>query len=139
MKCEVRPCPNIVDSHISKTTEKLIFLYFLVATSCLCVVLYLSELSCLTCQCSMKCPLKRYIKKCQGSASVGHKLGIKLTCKVREHLPVTRSALISPCSYSYQGRTVPLLAPSPPLLEQIIHDVCHIQHYLDPFMLKQKV
>ncbi|NWU90362.1 CXB7 protein, partial [Upupa epops] len=45
VKCDLRPCPYSVDCYISKPTEKMIFLCFLVATSCLCIVLNLSELS----------------------------------------------------------------------------------------------
>ncbi|NXI95096.1 CXB7 protein, partial [Psophia crepitans] len=65
MKCDVRPCPKAVDCYISKPTEKIIFLSFLVASSCLCIVLYLSELSYLVFKYFIKCYLKRYIKKCQ--------------------------------------------------------------------------
>ncbi|XP_032040982.1 gap junction beta-7 protein [Aythya fuligula] len=75
VKCDVRPCPNTVDCYISKPTEKMIFLYFLVATSCLCIVLNLSELSYLLCKYSVKCYLKRYTKEHRGSASGCHKSG----------------------------------------------------------------
>ncbi|XP_005421239.1 gap junction beta-7 protein isoform X2 [Geospiza fortis] len=67
VKCDIKPCPNIVDCYISKPTEKMIFLYFLVATSCLCIVLNLSELSYLMFKYSTKCYLKRHVKKQQGS------------------------------------------------------------------------
>ncbi|OPJ73318.1 gap junction beta-7 protein [Patagioenas fasciata monilis] len=73
VKCDIRPCPNTVDCYISKPTEKMIFLYFLVATSCLCIVLNLSELSYLIFKYSIKRYLKRYIKRCQGSESDCHK------------------------------------------------------------------
>ncbi|NXP56582.1 CXB7 protein, partial [Heliornis fulica] len=63
VKCDIRPCPNTVDCYISKPTEKTIFLYFLVASSCLCVVLNLSELSYFIFNCSTKRYLKKYIKK----------------------------------------------------------------------------
>ncbi|XP_009666634.2 gap junction beta-7 protein [Struthio camelus] len=74
VKCDMRPCPNAVDCYISKPTEKMIFLYFLVATSGLCIVLNLSELSYLTFRYSIKCYVKRYIKKHQGSKSDCQKL-----------------------------------------------------------------
>uniref|UniRef100_A0A8B9G827 Gap junction protein n=1 Tax=Amazona collaria TaxID=241587 RepID=A0A8B9G827_9PSIT len=67
VKCDIRPCPNTVDCYISKPTEKMIFLYFLVATSCVCIVLNLSELSYLIFKYSLKCYLKRYVKKHQDS------------------------------------------------------------------------
>ncbi|XP_074943333.1 gap junction beta-7 protein isoform X1 [Phalacrocorax aristotelis] len=73
VKCDIRPCPNTVDCYISKPTEKMIFLYFLVATSCLCIVLNLSELSYLIFKYSIKRYLKRYIKKRQGSENYCHK------------------------------------------------------------------
>ncbi|XP_027757235.1 gap junction beta-7 protein [Empidonax traillii] len=69
VKCDIRPCPNTVDCYISKPTEKMIFLYFLVATSCLCIILNLSELSYLIFKYSLKCYLKRKVKKQQGSKS----------------------------------------------------------------------
>ncbi|XP_057268443.1 gap junction beta-7 protein [Pezoporus wallicus] len=73
VKCDIRPCPNTVDCYISKPTEKMIFLYFLVATSCLCIVLNVSELSYLIFKYSVKCYLKIYIKKHQDSESDCHK------------------------------------------------------------------
>ncbi|KAM9018895.1 gap junction beta-7 protein isoform 1-T2 [Ara ararauna] len=73
VKCDIRPCPNTVDCYISKATEKTIFLYFLVATSCLCIVLNLSELSYLIFKYSIKCYLKRYVKKHQDSERDCHK------------------------------------------------------------------
>ncbi|XP_013804373.1 gap junction beta-7 protein [Apteryx mantelli] len=74
VKCDMKPCPTAVDCYISKPTEKMIFLYFLVATSGLCIVLNLSELSYLIFRYSIKCYLKRYIKKQQSSESDCHKL-----------------------------------------------------------------
>ncbi|NXN91445.1 CXB7 protein, partial [Rhinopomastus cyanomelas] len=65
VKCDARPCPNAVDCYVSKPTEKTIFLYFLVATSCLCVALNLGELSYLLCKYSVRCYLKRYHRKHQ--------------------------------------------------------------------------
>ncbi|KAG8444792.1 hypothetical protein GDO86_009819 [Hymenochirus boettgeri] len=44
VKCEMEPCPNLVDCYISKPTEKKIFLYFVVATSGLCILLNVTEL-----------------------------------------------------------------------------------------------
>lgn len=73
VKCDIRPCPNTVDCYISKPTEKMIFLYFLVATSCLCIVLNLSELSYLIFKYSIKCYLERYTKKRQGLKGDCHK------------------------------------------------------------------
>ncbi|NXX44552.1 CXB7 protein, partial [Tricholaema leucomelas] len=63
VKCDIRPCPDTVDCYIAKATEKMIFLCFLVATSCLCIVLNLSELSYLICKHSKKRYLKRYTQK----------------------------------------------------------------------------
>ncbi|KAM6355311.1 gap junction beta-7 protein [Podargus strigoides] len=73
VRCDIKPCPNTIDCFISKPTEKMIFLCFLVATSCLCIVLNLSELSYLIFKYSIKCYLKRYTKKHQGSKSDCHK------------------------------------------------------------------
>ncbi|KAM6279717.1 LOW QUALITY PROTEIN: gap junction beta-7 protein [Porphyrio hochstetteri] len=71
-----RPCPDTVDCYISKPTEKTIFLYFLMASSCLCAVLNVSEQSYLVCKCSVQRYLKRNIKKRQGSKSDRCKLEI---------------------------------------------------------------
>ncbi|XP_032537386.1 gap junction beta-7 protein isoform X1 [Chiroxiphia lanceolata] len=76
VKCDIRPCPSSVDCYISKSTEMMIFLSFLVATSCLCIILNLSELTYLIFKYSPKCYLKRYMKKQQCSKSSCRKLEI---------------------------------------------------------------
>ncbi|KFQ68285.1 Gap junction beta-5 protein, partial [Phaethon lepturus] len=43
VKCELPPCPNVVDCFISQPTEKNIFTLFMVVTTCVCVVLSLVE------------------------------------------------------------------------------------------------
>ncbi|KAK4809032.1 hypothetical protein QYF61_025013 [Mycteria americana] len=43
VKCELPPCPNVVDCFISRPTEKNVFTLFMVVTSCICVVLSLVE------------------------------------------------------------------------------------------------
>uniref|UniRef100_A0A8C4W051 Gap junction protein n=1 Tax=Gopherus evgoodei TaxID=1825980 RepID=A0A8C4W051_9SAUR len=43
VKCEIPPCPNIVDCFISRPTEKNIFTLFMVVTACLCVLLSVVE------------------------------------------------------------------------------------------------
>ncbi|OXB77828.1 UNVERIFIED_CONTAM: hypothetical protein H355_000583 [Colinus virginianus] len=43
VKCQLPPCPNIVDCFISRPTEKTIFTVFMVVTTCICVVLSLVE------------------------------------------------------------------------------------------------
>ncbi|NXR12161.1 CXB5 protein, partial [Semnornis frantzii] len=43
VKCELQPCPNVVDCFISRPTEKTIFTLFMVVTTCICVVLNLIE------------------------------------------------------------------------------------------------
>lgn len=44
VKCEVSPCPNIVDCYIGHPTEKKVFTYFMVGASALCVVLNICEI-----------------------------------------------------------------------------------------------
>lgn len=44
VKCEVSPCPNIVDCYISHPTEKKVFTYFMVGASALCIVLNICEI-----------------------------------------------------------------------------------------------
>ncbi|NWS16251.1 CXB5 protein, partial [Pachyramphus minor] len=43
VKCELPPCPNVVDCFISRPTEKNIFTLFMVVTACVCIVLSLVE------------------------------------------------------------------------------------------------
>lgn len=44
VKCEVSPCPNVVDCYIGHPTEKKVFTYFMVGASALCVVLNICEI-----------------------------------------------------------------------------------------------
>ncbi|XP_052386557.1 gap junction beta-3 protein-like [Carassius gibelio] len=44
VKCEVQPCPNIVDCYIGQPTEKRVFTYFMVGASALCIVLSVCEI-----------------------------------------------------------------------------------------------
>ncbi|XP_061652089.1 gap junction protein beta 3 [Phyllopteryx taeniolatus] len=44
VKCEVSPCPNIVDCYIGHPTEKKVFTYFMVGASALCIVLNICEI-----------------------------------------------------------------------------------------------
>ncbi|XP_038617303.1 gap junction beta-7 protein [Tachyglossus aculeatus] len=74
VKCDLGPCPNTVDCFISKPTEKKIFIYFLVVTSCLCVVLNVSELSYLVVTHCVKCCLRRYRPGAKASACKCHQL-----------------------------------------------------------------
>ncbi|XP_010008741.1 PREDICTED: gap junction beta-5 protein-like, partial [Nestor notabilis] len=39
VKCELPPCPNMVDCFISRPTEKNIFTLFMVVTTCICILL----------------------------------------------------------------------------------------------------
>ncbi|XP_037097461.1 gap junction protein beta 3 [Syngnathus acus] len=48
VKCEVLPCPNIVDCYIGHPTEKKVFTYFMVGASALCIVLNICEIIYLT-------------------------------------------------------------------------------------------
>lgn len=45
VKCQLPPCPNIVDCYISRPTEKNIFTLFMVITACVCVLLSIIEAS----------------------------------------------------------------------------------------------
>lgn len=44
VKCDVLPCPNIVDCYIGRPTEKRVFTYFMVGASALCIVLSVCEI-----------------------------------------------------------------------------------------------
>ncbi|KAK2878780.1 hypothetical protein Q8A67_019571 [Cirrhinus molitorella] len=44
VKCDVMPCPNIVDCYIGRPTEKRVFTYFMVGASALCIVLSVCEI-----------------------------------------------------------------------------------------------
>ncbi|XP_014894904.1 gap junction protein beta 3 [Poecilia latipinna] len=43
-KCEVVPCPNVVDCYIGHPTEKKVFTYFMVGASALCIILNICEI-----------------------------------------------------------------------------------------------
>ncbi|XP_043859381.1 gap junction beta-7 protein [Dromiciops gliroides] len=79
VKCDVRPCPNTVDCFISKPTEKKIFLYFLLVTSCLCIVLNIIELGYLVFKSFVKYCLQRYFQNFKSSACKCHNLDY-VTC-----------------------------------------------------------
>lgn len=44
VKCDVQPCPNVVDCYIGRPTEKRVFTYFMVGASALCIVLSVCEI-----------------------------------------------------------------------------------------------
>ncbi|XP_036449288.1 gap junction protein beta 3 [Colossoma macropomum] len=44
VKCEVRPCPNVVDCYIGRPMEKKVFTYFMVGASAICIVLSICEI-----------------------------------------------------------------------------------------------
>ncbi|XP_077587982.1 gap junction protein beta 3 [Stigmatopora nigra] len=44
VKCEVSPCPNVVDCYIGHPTEKKVFTYFMVGASALCIILNIGEI-----------------------------------------------------------------------------------------------
>uniref|UniRef100_A0A1A8D4W3 Connexin 35.4 n=1 Tax=Nothobranchius kadleci TaxID=1051664 RepID=A0A1A8D4W3_NOTKA len=44
VKCDVSPCPNVVDCYIGHPTEKKVFTYFMVGASALCIVLNICEI-----------------------------------------------------------------------------------------------
>ncbi|XP_076155669.1 gap junction protein beta 3 [Alosa pseudoharengus] len=44
VKCDVGPCPNVVDCYIGRPTEKKVFTYFMVGASALCIVLSVCEI-----------------------------------------------------------------------------------------------
>lgn len=74
VKCDLKPCPNTVDCFVSKPTEKTIFILFLVVTSCLCIVLNVTELSFLVLKCFTKCCLQKYSKRLKSSMCECHNL-----------------------------------------------------------------
>ncbi|KAM9316618.1 gap junction beta-7 protein [Gastrophryne carolinensis] len=63
VKCDMEPCPNLVDCYISKPTEKKIFLYFVVFTSGLCIILNVCELLYLIFKYFSKCCLRKYAQR----------------------------------------------------------------------------
>ncbi|XP_067839972.1 connexin 28.8 [Heptranchias perlo] len=45
VKCEVRPCPNVVDCFVGRPTEKTIFIYCMAVSSGFCILLNICEIS----------------------------------------------------------------------------------------------
>ncbi|XP_072546669.1 gap junction protein beta 3 [Salminus brasiliensis] len=44
VKCNVKPCPNVVDCYIGRPMEKKVFTYFMVGASAICIVLSVCEI-----------------------------------------------------------------------------------------------
>uniref|UniRef100_W5LUK9 Gap junction protein beta 3 n=1 Tax=Astyanax mexicanus TaxID=7994 RepID=W5LUK9_ASTMX len=44
VKCEIKPCPNVVDCYIGRPMEKKVFTYFMVGASAICIVLSVCEI-----------------------------------------------------------------------------------------------
>ncbi|XP_063299152.1 gap junction beta-7 protein [Pelobates fuscus] len=87
VKCDMDPCPNLVDCYISKPTEKRIFLYFVVATSSLCILLNLSEFVYLLFKYFSKCCLKRYVQKLKST---------NCECQNKQHLKHRKIEISTP-------------------------------------------
>ncbi|GCB80797.1 gap junction beta-7 protein [Scyliorhinus torazame] len=67
VKCEVKPCPNVVDCFVGRPTEKTIFLYFMIASSILCIMLNICEMSYLIIKhCRAQCA-ERSVRKARSS------------------------------------------------------------------------
>lgn len=49
-KCNLEPCPNVVDCYISRPTEKKIFTIFMVVTSAICIFMCICEMIYLICK-----------------------------------------------------------------------------------------
>ncbi|KAM9369689.1 gap junction beta-5 protein-like [Phaethornis superciliosus] len=60
VKCELPPCPNVVDCFISRPTEKTIFTLFMVVATCICIVLSLMEATYLISKRCRECLLDRH-------------------------------------------------------------------------------
>ncbi|MEE6476287.1 hypothetical protein FKM82_011037 [Ascaphus truei] len=86
VKCDMEPCPNIVDCYISKPTEKKIFLYVVLVTSILCILLNVSELMYLLFKYFSKCYVKRYVKTMDKA---------ECQCKNQQHGNHTEIAVLS--------------------------------------------
>ncbi|KAF3701410.1 Gap junction beta-3 protein Connexin-31 [Channa argus] len=54
VKCDVSPCPNLVDCYVGHPTEKKIFTYFMVGASALCIVLNICEIIYLISKCIVR-------------------------------------------------------------------------------------
>ncbi|XP_067875034.1 connexin 28.8 [Heterodontus francisci] len=65
LKCEIRPCPNVVDCFVGRPTEKTIFLYCMVASSGLCILLNICEISYLVVKHCREICEKRSVKQAQ--------------------------------------------------------------------------
>uniref|UniRef100_A0A8B9DHH2 Gap junction protein n=1 Tax=Anser cygnoides TaxID=8845 RepID=A0A8B9DHH2_ANSCY len=86
VKCELPPCPNIVDCFISRPTEKNIFTIFMVVTTCICIALSLVEATYLIGKRCCECLQARSGESCQHSRDLvfllfGHKTSWELLCQ----------------------------------------------------------
>ncbi|XP_078279577.1 gap junction beta-3 protein-like [Rhinoraja longicauda] len=79
VKCEIDPCPNVVDCYIARPTEKRIFTYFMVGASALCIVISIVEMIYLISKrlfrfCMLHCGKRKSVMTKGKSAYLGHKL-----------------------------------------------------------------
>ncbi|XP_078537234.1 gap junction beta-5 protein-like [Lissotriton helveticus] len=63
VKCTLQPCPNTVDCYIPRSTEKNLFTFFMIATSVLCIILNLCEVTYLVVKRCRECVSKKYNKE----------------------------------------------------------------------------
>ncbi|XP_053560786.1 gap junction beta-5 protein-like [Bombina bombina] len=62
VKCDIVPCPNIVDCFISRPTEKNLFTLFMIVASIFCILLNLIEMTYLIGKRCKECIVQRNIK-----------------------------------------------------------------------------
>ncbi|MGH0187248.1 UNVERIFIED_CONTAM: hypothetical protein FKN15_024249 [Acipenser sinensis] len=78
VKCEVLPCPNVVDCYIGRPTEKKVFTYFMVGASALCIVLSICEIIYLIAKRVLRC--SRKLKNKSKRNSVAYSKASTCTC-----------------------------------------------------------
>ncbi|XP_062365002.1 gap junction beta-5 protein-like [Cinclus cinclus] len=109
VKCELPPCPNVVDCFISRPTEKNIFTLFMVVTTCICVVLNLIEATYLI---GKRC--HEYLQAREGDG-----LRHSRNCSVSHADPVgTGGQVFHGADYKPPTATIPLTASCPSTLPE---------------------
>lgn len=73
-KCSLDPCPNVVDCYLSRPTEKKIFTIFMVASSALCILMCIIEMTYLVCKRCNKV-LHEHIEKARRQARCECRVG----------------------------------------------------------------
>uniref|UniRef100_UPI00398E5EC5 gap junction beta-7 protein n=1 Tax=Pristiophorus japonicus TaxID=55135 RepID=UPI00398E5EC5 len=89
LKCEVKPCPNVVDCFVGRPTEKTIFIYCMAVSSGACILLNICEMSYLIVK-----HCKEFFEKRSGKQNQKLKCGCDPLQKNHDHLKALKNGTL---------------------------------------------